>query len=82
MKAIAWLAYRTLPYGFSVAGEEPADVYVELTAPDGVATWTYGSPQAPSSIRGSAARFVALVQSGSYPRRRGCRQAVLRARQP
>jgi uncharacterized protein (TIGR03084 family) len=56
LQHIAWLGHRTLPYGFTVAGEEPADVYVELTAPSG-ATWTYGAPDAPSSIRGAAGAF-------------------------
>ncbi len=56
LQHIAWLAYRTLPYAFGVAGEEPADVYVELAAPSG-ATWTYGSADLPSSIRGSAGAF-------------------------
>jgi uncharacterized protein (TIGR03084 family) len=56
LQHIAWLAYRTLPYSFGVAGEEAADVYVELTAPSG-ATWTYGSPESASSIRGDAGAF-------------------------
>jgi uncharacterized protein (TIGR03084 family) len=54
---IAWLAHRTLPYGFQVAGEEPAEVYVELTAPDGRTTWEFGSPDAASSISGTAGAF-------------------------
>jgi uncharacterized protein (TIGR03084 family) len=54
---IAWLAHRTLPYGFSIAGAEPADVYVELVAPDGVSKWEFGSADAGSAIRGSAGAF-------------------------
>jgi uncharacterized protein (TIGR03084 family) len=53
---IAWLAHRSLPYAFTLAGEEPHDVFCELTAPDGV-TWQYGPPDADSTITGSAAAF-------------------------
>jgi uncharacterized protein (TIGR03084 family) len=57
LRHIAWLAHRTLPYGFAIAGEEPADVYAALTAPDGGTTWEFGSADAGSSIRGSAGEF-------------------------
>src|SRR6266516_411387 len=32
LRHIAWLAHRSLPYAFAVAGAEPQDVYCELTA--------------------------------------------------
>ena len=35
LRHIAWLAHRTLPYALSVAGQPPAAVRCELTAPDG-----------------------------------------------
>jgi uncharacterized protein (TIGR03084 family) len=53
---IAWLGYATLPYAFALAGEEAGEVYCELIAPDGT-TWTFGRPDAPSSIRGSAGEY-------------------------
>ncbi|HVW82039.1 MAG TPA: maleylpyruvate isomerase family mycothiol-dependent enzyme [Mycobacteriales bacterium] len=56
LRHIAWLGHRTLPYGFSVAGEQAQPVYAELTGPDGE-TWTYGEPDAPSRITGSAGAF-------------------------
>src|SRR3954470_8416314 len=34
LRHIAWLAHRSLPYGFAYAGEEPHDVYAEFTSPD------------------------------------------------
>lgn len=56
LRHIAWLGHRTLPYGFSVAGLEPHEIYCELTGPSGD-TWTYGSASAESTIRGAAAEF-------------------------
>lgn len=53
---IAWLAQRTLPYAFAVAGQVGGPVRCELTAPSG-ATWTLGDPAAPSVIRGPATEF-------------------------
>ena len=54
LRHIAWLAHRTLPYAFSLAGEEPAAVRCALTAPDGVAAWTFGREDAESEISGQA----------------------------
>jgi uncharacterized protein (TIGR03084 family) len=56
LRHIAWLAHRSLPYGFAVAGGEPHEVFCDLTAPDGT-TWTYGDPAAESRITGSAGAF-------------------------
>jgi uncharacterized protein (TIGR03084 family) len=56
LRHIAWLGHSTLPYAFALAGQEPHAVYCELSAPDG-GTWTYGSPDAESSITGSASEF-------------------------
>jgi uncharacterized protein (TIGR03084 family) len=53
---IAWLGHATLPYGFAVAGEEPGDVFCELTAPDGT-TWRFGPADADSTITGAAGAF-------------------------
>ena len=70
LQHIAWLAHRTLPYGFTVAGEEPADVYVELVAPSG-ATWAYGSPDAESTIRGDAGAFCRVGAQRLAPEKSG-----------
>jgi uncharacterized protein (TIGR03084 family) len=57
LRHIAWLAHRTLPYAFTVAGQEPHDVYCELMAPDGTNVWRYGDPDSDSRIEGSAGAF-------------------------
>ena len=57
LRHIAWLGHRTLPYAFGVEGLEPHDVFCELTAPDGVTTWRYGTEDADSTITGPAGDF-------------------------
>jgi uncharacterized protein (TIGR03084 family) len=57
LRHIAWLAHRSLPYAFSVAGQQPHDVYCELIAPDGVTAWTFGDPANDSRIAGPAGAF-------------------------
>jgi uncharacterized protein (TIGR03084 family) len=61
LRHIAWLAHRTLPYAFSLAGETPAAVRCTLTAPDGVTTWTFGPDGAESGISGSAGAFCRVA---------------------
>jgi len=56
LRHVAWLAHRSLPYAFALAGGEPHEVFCELTAPDG-ATWRYGPPEADSTITGPAGAF-------------------------
>jgi uncharacterized protein (TIGR03084 family) len=56
LRHIAWLAHRSLPYAFAVAGEQPGPVRVELTGPDGE-SWTFGPADAPSVISGPAGAF-------------------------
>jgi uncharacterized protein (TIGR03084 family) len=56
LRHIAWLAHTTLPYAFSVAGQEPHDVFCELTGPDGT-VWSFGSPAAGSTISGPVGAF-------------------------
>jgi uncharacterized protein (TIGR03084 family) len=56
LRHIAWLGHSTLPYAFALAGQRPGEVYCELTAPDGT-SWSYGSPEADSSISGPAGGF-------------------------
>ncbi|MEW9548300.1 maleylpyruvate isomerase family mycothiol-dependent enzyme [Nonomuraea sp. NPDC050783] len=56
LRHVAWLAHRTLPYAFAVAGLAAAPVFCDLTGTDGT-RWTYGDPDAPSRITGPAAEF-------------------------
>ena len=61
LRHIAWLAHRTLPYAFTLAGEKPAAVRCSLTAPDGMTTWTFGNEDAESQINGSAGAFCRVA---------------------
>jgi len=56
LRHIAWLGHSTLPYAFTLAGQEPPTVYCELTGPDGDVR-RYGPADAPSRITGSAGAF-------------------------
>jgi uncharacterized protein (TIGR03084 family) len=56
LRHVAWLAHRTLPYAWSLAGSEPHAVYCELSGPTDE-LWTFGPPDAPSAIRGPAGEF-------------------------
>jgi uncharacterized protein (TIGR03084 family) len=57
LRHIAWLGHSTLPYAFGLAGQEPRVVFVELTAPDGESIWSFGPPDADSTIAGPAGAF-------------------------
>jgi uncharacterized protein (TIGR03084 family) len=63
---IARLAHRTLPYAFSLAGEEGHDVFCELYGSDGE-TWTFGPPEADSTIRGPAGEFCRVAARRLVP---------------
>jgi hypothetical protein len=68
LRHIAWLAYRTLPYAFARAGEQPHSVFCELTAPpDRTDTWRYGPPDADSAITGSAGAFCRVAAQRLTP---------------
>ncbi|WP_030437021.1 maleylpyruvate isomerase family mycothiol-dependent enzyme [Actinoplanes subtropicus] len=56
LRHVAWLAHRTLPYAFRVAGHPVVEVFCDLTAPDGSA-WRFGDPAAENVISGSAGAF-------------------------
>jgi uncharacterized protein (TIGR03084 family) len=56
LRHIAWLGHSTLPYAFELNGQQPQQVYAELTGPGGE-TWRYGSPDCDSSIIGAAGAF-------------------------
>src|SRR5215470_15190606 len=68
---VAWLAHRTLPYAFTVAGQEPHQVRCELTAPDGVTVWEYGPAGAGSVISGPAGAFCRVAAQRLSPRDSG-----------
>jgi uncharacterized protein (TIGR03084 family) len=57
LRHVAWLGHRSLPYAFTLAGQGPQPVYCELLPPDGGPIWTFGPPDAPSSIRGEGGAF-------------------------
>jgi len=61
LRHVAWLAHRTLPYAMTLAGEPPAQVWCELTAPDGVSVWQFGPAEAESAITGTAGDFCRLA---------------------
>jgi uncharacterized protein (TIGR03084 family) len=61
LRHVAWLAHRTLPYAMTLAGEPPAQVRCELTAPDGVSVWEFGPPEAESAITGAAGDFCRVA---------------------
>jgi uncharacterized protein (TIGR03084 family) len=58
---VAWLAHRTLPYAFSLAGQKAESVRCSLTAPDGVSAWTFGRDDAESEISGPAGAFCRVA---------------------
>src|SRR5205085_4107694 len=70
LRHVAWLAHRTLPYAFSVAGVEGGDVRCRLTGPNGD-TWAYGPVDAGSTITGSAAAFCRVGAQRLAPERSG-----------
>ena len=71
LQHIAWLAHRTLPYAFSLAGEPPAQVRCSLTAPDGVTTWVLGPDDAESEISGPAGAFCRVAAQRLEPAKSG-----------
>jgi len=68
---VAWLAHRTLPYAFTVAGQEPHRVRCELTAPDGATIWAYGPADADSVISGPAGAFCRVAAQRLAPQDSG-----------
>jgi uncharacterized protein (TIGR03084 family) len=60
LRHIAWLAVRTLPYAFAVAGLQAHPVRCELTAPGGE-RWEFGPADAQSAITGPAGAFCRVA---------------------
>jgi uncharacterized protein (TIGR03084 family) len=67
LRHIAWLAHRTLPYAFTVAGLEPVAVRCVLTAPSGAETWSFGPQDAESEITGPAGEFCRVAAQRLKP---------------
>jgi uncharacterized protein (TIGR03084 family) len=67
LRHVAWLAHRMLPYAYGLAGEPPAEIRAELTAPDGTTTWDFGSPGAASAITGDAGLFCRVAAQRLAP---------------
>jgi len=61
---VAWLGWRSLPYAFTVTGEQPPappdQLRVELRAPSGV-TWTFGPDERGARVRGDAGVWCRVV---------------------
>jgi len=71
LRNVAWLAHRTLPYALARAGDQPHDVFCELTAPDGTTVWRYGPEDADSSISGPAGAFCRVAAHRLAPEESG-----------
>jgi uncharacterized protein (TIGR03084 family) len=71
LRHVAWLAHRTLPYAMTMAGQQPAEVWCELTAPDGESVWQFGSPGAASAISGPAGAFCRVAARRLAPQDSG-----------
>ena len=73
LRHVAWLAHRSLPYAFALAGEGAQEVRCELTAPDGVTSWEFGPRAAGSVISGPAGAFCRVAAQRLAPERSGLR---------
>jgi uncharacterized protein (TIGR03084 family) len=60
LRHVAWLAMRTLPYAFAIAGMPAIAVRAELAGPDG-ATWQFGAAGADGVITGPASAFCRVA---------------------
>ena len=67
LRHIAWLAHRTLPYAFTVAGMPAVPVRCVLTAPSGAETWSFGPEDAESEITGPAGEFCRVAAQRLKP---------------
>ncbi|GAA2450149.1 TIGR03084 family metal-binding protein [Streptomyces mauvecolor] len=63
LRHVARIGIRARDYAFTVHGLTPPDdeFRVELTAPDGASTWTYGPENAQQRVTGPALDFCLLV---------------------
>jgi uncharacterized protein (TIGR03084 family) len=73
LRHIAWLAHRTLPYAFALAGQEAPEVRCDLTAPDGASSWRFGPDDAGVQISGPAGAFCRVAAQRLPPEESGLR---------
>lgn len=66
LRHIAWLAQRTLPYAFALAGVEAQPVRCLLTGPSGD-VWELGPAGAPSRIEGAGGDFCRVAAQRLRP---------------
>jgi len=71
LRHVAWLAHRSLPYAFALAGAGNHDVACDLTAPDGTAHWRFGPESAESEITGQAGAFCRVAAQRLPPAESG-----------
>ena len=71
LRHVAWLAHRSLPYAFALAGAGAQDVACDLTAPGGTAHWRYGPEAADSVISGPAGAFCRVAAQRLRPEESG-----------
>jgi uncharacterized protein (TIGR03084 family) len=67
LRHIAWLAHRSLPYAFTLAGLGAQDVRCDLTSPDGLTPWRFGPDGAGSVISGGAGAFCRVAAQRLAP---------------
>jgi hypothetical protein len=60
-----------LPYAFALAGQQPAELYCVLTAPNGSDQWRFGPPSADSVITGTAGAFCRVAAQRLTPEQSG-----------
>jgi uncharacterized protein (TIGR03084 family) len=73
LRHVAWLAHRTLPYAFALAGDGAHDIVCDLTAPDRTARWRFGPQSADSVISGPAGEFCRVAAQRLPPAESGLR---------
>ena len=71
LRHVAWLAHRSLPYAFTLAGAGAQDIACDLIAPDGTAHWRYGPEAADSVISGPAGAFCRVAAQRLRPEESG-----------
>lgn len=71
LRHVAWLAHRTLPYAFQLAGKHAQPVCCVLRSPDGSTAWTFGEESAPSRIEGDAGTFCRVGAQRLAPEESG-----------
>jgi uncharacterized protein (TIGR03084 family) len=71
LRHVAWLAHRSLPYAFALAGAGNHDVACDLTAPGGTAHWRFGPESAESGITGPAGAFCRVAAQRLPPEESG-----------